>query len=349
MLQDQTLVSAVWTPSAARFVNTTGTPIFAVSDAGTGEAIADEYSLTLSAVAGGTGTVTVGTQTANNPYKGRVVAGVALNSATVYTNIIPGINVTMTTGGANGNVGTVYVGIYAGTFDAFGGGAGTPSAGVRHRAYNTGTGAVANSVAELLTMAKLVRKVGSGILAYVRPFADGATEKVTGGGSSRVEPYHITVANVTGTGSAKVADLQVDGVTLGAVTILDLTTGTLVSGSGLKAISPAYPYRIITGPLFGLEFALSASVANGDTANVLIFNTRYVQIAPDVGGVAGTYGVADVVLTQAGQGAGVIQPTGEAFYWVRILVPAGANSESNPYPGDVALSGTETGAANWNG
>jgi hypothetical protein len=348
-LKDQILVSAVWVDSAARFANTSGTMLASAADNGSGEALADEYSLVASAVSGGTGTITVQTLSPNNPYKGRVATGVALDGATVYTNIIPGVNLVFANTTANTNASTVFVGVYAGTFDAFGVGAGTPSTPVRHKVVNDGTGAVANAKAQCRTQAIQYKKTGS-VFAYVRPFADGATEKQQGSGSTRTMPYALSITGTAGAGSAKTANLLVDGVVLGAATILDLSTGTSVSGTGLKAISPAYPYRITSGPLTGLEFALDPNCANGDIANVLIFPSRYVQIAPDaVGGVPGTWGTTDVVLTQSGQAAGVIQPAGEAYYHTRIVVPAGAGSESNPHPTNVALSGTETGSANWAG
>jgi hypothetical protein len=295
-----------------------------------------------------TATITVGTLAPNNPYKGRVVTGVILDGATGYTNIVPGIIVIFASATANADATTVFVGLYNGTFDAFGAGAGVPSASTRHQVLNDGLGAVSNAVAKLLSQAVLYRKTGSGVFNYIRPFADGATEK-TNPGSTRVQPYNVGVVNVSGAGSAKVCDLQVDGVTLGSNSILDLSTGALVSGSGLKAISPGYAYRIQTGVLVGLEFAIDASVANGDVGNVLIFNSRYVQIAPDVAGAPGTWGTANVTLTQAGQASGVIQPGGAAYYHSRILVPSGASSESNPFPGEIALQGTETGSANWAG
>jgi len=349
MLIDKILVGAAWTGSAARFLNNAGTPLLSAADNASGEALADEYTLTLSAATPTTGTITVQTVSPNNPYKGRVVTGVLRDGATVYDNIIPGISLVFANAAwANGNNATVYVGSYLGTFDAFGPEAGAGQAATRHQVVNDGTGAVANAAAKLLTQSVHVRKVGR-VFAYVKAFAPGATEKVAGGGSSRIEPYRITLANVAGAGAAKTGDLQVDGVTLGAGTILNLSTGEAEDGVGLRMIAPSYAYRILTGPLSGVEFALSALGATGDTANILIFPSRYMQIAPDADGVAGTYGTADVPLTQPGQSSGVIQPGGVAYYWSRLLVPSGANAESNPYPTQVALSATETGAANYLG
>lgn len=351
-LIDRILIAAVWTASAVRGANTTGTPLVlgSLAETGTGEAISDDYTLVLSAVSGGTATVTVGTLSPNNPYKGRVVSGVALDGVTIYRNIIPGIAIVFSGTGANGNVGTVYVGSYSGTYDAFGVDAGTPQDETRHQAYNTGPGSVSSAVATLLSKAIHVRKVGA-VFGLVRPFAPGATYKPLGGGSDQINPYQAAISAVAGAGAGKTATLQFDGALLGAASILDLTTGLTQNSSGLKAITPAYIYRVVTGNLTGLEFALDPTCANGDTANILIFPHRYVQITNDVAGAANGagWGTADVVLTQSGQAAGVIQPLGDAYFWTRVVIPPGSDSSSNPWVSFVALSGTESSAANWTG
>lgn len=347
-LKDQLFIAGVWQDAASRLTNNTGTPVASATANGDGRAIADVYSLTFANVVAGTSAdVTVGTSSPNNPYGGETFA-VSLDGATVYSDIIPGVDLVFSNNGGftNAWTATVNVGEFLGTFDAFGGGAGVPSAGVRHRVLNDGTGAVSSAKATLLPIAKWVKKTGI-VFDTVRNFAEGATEKQAGGGSSQVVPYVISIDNVAGAGAAKTCRVSVDGVPLGADTLRDLSTGVAQSGSGVKAISPGHFYRVILGNLTGLEFAIDAAVNDGDEANVLIFAPRFIQIAPDVAGIAGAYGTADVTLTQSGQSAGVIQPGGTAFFWRRVLVPAGGNAESNPYPGDVALKATETGAAGW--
>jgi hypothetical protein len=347
-LKDYIFIGAAWVESALRYANLVGALVAAAVDGATGEALADEYTLTLSAVAGGTGTVTVQTLSPNNPYNGRVAAGVALNGATTYKNIVPGAVLTFTAGQANGAQSVVKVGQYLGTFDAFGAGAGVPSAATRHRVVNDGTGAVSDAVARLLTQAVMYKQIGSALL-FVKPFADGATEKLNPG-STRTEPYNLTIVNVAGAGAGKTADLRIDGAAFGAASILNVATGALTDSVGLKAVAGGWTYVVVTGPLTGLEFSLDAACANGDEANVLVFPSRYVQIAADDGaGAPVAWGTANIVLTQAGQAAGVIQPGGEAFYHARILVPISSGALSNPHPASVALSGTETGGANWGG
>lgn len=347
-LIDQILVAAVWTNSGLSFANTNGAPIASAVENGSGEGIADVYTLTLSAVVGATGTVTVTTAAPRNPYNGRVVAGVNLDGVTAYDNIVPGANIVFAVGGANANAGNVDMGQYDGTFDSFGAGAGTPSADVRHRVLNDGAGAVGNAKAQLVTAAIHVRKTGLA-LAYVKPFAASAVEKTAGGGSDQIVPYKLKIVNVAGAGPAKTCDLQLDGVTFAAATLLDMMTGAVVSGVGLKAVTPNNPYQVLSGPLQDLIFAVHPGCVNNDVANILIFPPRYQQIAPDVGGAPGTWGIADVDLTQVGQGAGIIQSLGVAFYHKRILVPAGASSGSNPYIAKVALTATESQGADWLG
>jgi hypothetical protein len=128
---------------------------------------------------------------------------------------------------------------------------------------------------------------------------------------------------------------------------LTLPLGQLNPGTGIKAVDPPYPYRVIDGPLTGLEFALDAGAANTNAANVLIFPSRYVQIADDIAGVEGTYGSTPVDLTETGESTGVITSGGVAYFWARFLVPSSANNESNPYPCNIALSASQSSGAGW--
>ena len=344
-LVDQIDIAGTYVASGVRGSNTIGTPVLSAVLLGTGEEISDDYILTISARAGGTGTVTV-SASVNNPYNGRVVTLVPFDDLTVVSLVVPGVGIVFDNAAVDANTAIVNIGDFQGTFDASGVGAGVPTVGEKHRVLNNGASGVSGAIATLLDQAIWTRQIGR-VFDYVKPFAEGATEKVAGGGSEQTTPYVMTIAGVAGVGAAKTANLLVDGVLLGAASILDLTTGTAVSGTGLKAISRAYGYKIITGPLTGVEFALHADVVNANSAKILIFPSRYVQIAPDSGGVAGTYGVVDVNLTQAGQATGVINAAGFAHYWVRLLVPQSANNESNPYPCNVALQANVSSSAGW--
>lgn len=344
MVKDQLFISGSWVDSNVRGSNTSGTPLTSAVLNDSGQEISDTYTLTISARSGSTGTVTVGAS-ANNPYNARVITGVTMDSSTVILNVIPGVSIVFATGAANSNVATIVVGNPYGAFDASGVDAGVPTDGVQHRVLNSGTSSVSNSKARLLTQAIQVKITGK-VFDYLQVFADGATEKIAGGGSTRTIPYEMTISGVSGSGPTKVATLSKDGVALGSV-ILDMTTGSTVSGTGLKALGSTYPYAVLSGPLEGLIFSIDPACANSDEANVLIFPSRYVQIASDVAGAEGTYGTSDVDLTTTGQATGVITASGVAYYWSRFVVPASADNESNPYPCEIALSVSESSAAGW--
>lgn len=349
MLKDQIFIGAAWVDAEARLTNSSGTPLVSATPNGDGRLIADDYLLSFAAVvAGVSANVSVVTTSPNNPYKTAAPKAILLDGVTLHKDIIPGVSLVFSAQGTftNAWTATVNVGTFDGTYDAFGGGAGVPSAGTRHRVLNNGTGAVSAAKARLIPIAKWVKKVGT-VFSGIKPFAEGATEKQAGGGSQRVTPYVISISAVAGAGAAKTCTVSVDGVAFPAGSLRDLGTGVLQDGTLVKALAPGNFYRVVTGPLTGLEFAIDAAVANGDSANVLVFQSRFVQTAPDNAGAAGAYGTGDVNLTEAGQAAGTILPGGTAFYWKRILVPSGANAESNPYPTDVALTGTETGQAGW--
>jgi hypothetical protein len=342
-LIDRIEIVSVWTDPKTRFDNLTGTLIFSAAPSNTGEVIPDLYTLSIASVGGGNGDITVQTGTNSNPYKGRVVTNVPLDSTTPVLNVIPGMSLVFSSAAAESDDAEVEYGTPWGTFNSFGVTAGDPSDGIRHQVENDSSVAVSDAKAKLLTQAVLVKKTGQA-LSHVGPFADNAVEKVSG---DRTMPYALKIVNTSGSGAGKIADLQVDGVTLGANTVREISTGDLMDGIGLKAVSPNYYYEIVTGPLDGLVFALHASCVNNDIGNVLIFPSRNIQIAPDVSGVEGTYGTADVNLTETGEATGTITAGGFAYFWMRVLVPPGASSESNPHPGNVCIEGIETSDAGW--
>ena len=345
MLTDQVQVGGVFTDSNVRAVNDTGTLLVSAASANTGEELADEYTLVLSSVSAGSGTITVTAASPNNPFGGRVVSSVLLDGTTARKDIVPGVSLTFTSGSSNGHSSTVFVGVALGTFDSAGVEAGVPSAGVRHKVVNNGDTTVNGAKARLLTQAILVKKTGL-VFSDIESFAVGATEKVAVG-TARTSPYQISVSSTSGSGAGKVVNLLIDGAAFPSNSIRDLTTNALSNGSSLKAVSPDYPYLVISGPLTGLQFSLNPAATTGDSANVLIFPSRYVQIAPDVSGAEGTYNVTDVNLTESGQSAGVITAGHAAYYWVRVVVPQSAASESNPYPAMIALESVEAGSADW--
>jgi len=348
-LVDRIFNGTSWVASNCRLVHVVPSSggVFAVVTAVSnfsGEAIADEYVLTFSDVdtVGNTAKVYVMPQSPNNPYRNVAGIDIIIDGSTIHSEVVPGIDLVFSASGSFSDTWSdkILIGVYQGTFNAFGDTAGLPGIAVRHQVLNEDSGAAADCLATLKVMSIQVRTNGI-IFADIKPFADSATEKVLGGGSERVMPYHVTVANVTGVGASKVMDLSVDG---SHVDVQNLSTGATTTSTGLNVVDR---YKIASGDLISFEFKLSQSAEDSSTANVMIFQKRYQQIAPDVDGVAGAWGTSDVQLTQSGESAGVIQPTAVAYYWTRPLVPDGADGSSNPYPGNVFLVGKQTGTAGW--
>jgi len=327
----------VWVGMACRFTNLTGTGVFSAAANDDGSAIAGTYLLTFSSVSAGvSATVTVSSSSANNPYNARVKTTRLLDETTVYSDVIPGIDIVFDAAAANGNTSQIRVGFDHASLAAFPPAAGTPGTPRRIKVTNNHpTDPLPLPAATLKTMAKRFKKTGV-VFLRTRPFAPTAVEKLDG---NQVVPYVLAVSGVTGSGAAKVMDLKVDTVLITTVTNLtDLTTS---DSSGLNVVDY---YRIETGDLTSLEFKLSEDAVNSDFENLLIFPARYLQIAPDVGGPApGAWGVTDLAL------ADELAPleADAAYYWQRPLVPDGANSESNPYPMEVCLEGQVASGAGW--
>lgn len=343
-LIDKLFISGSWVATSAILTNLSGTPLVSAVANDDGEAIADIYTLTVSGRTGGTGTVTINTQSPNNPYNGLVFTSQPFDSATALSHIVPGATIVLHNTATNGDTASVQLGVPFGSFNASGIEAGTPTTGIRHKVTNTGASDATSCAVKHMTQAILVDKVGKPFTS-IAPFAALATEKTAGGGSDQVVPYLLALSAISGSGPAQIATLKVDGANTGSI-IQDVATGVTVSGVGLKATGD-YAYRFLSGPLQDFQFIIAASISNGDSANILIFPSRYIQTASDTSGVAGTYGTSDVVLTESGQTAGVITASGDAYYWTRFLVPSLSSNKSNPYPCNLALTAGESEGAGW--
>jgi hypothetical protein len=336
---EEVAASGTWVDSDARHTNSTGTPLVSSDGNGSGEAIADVYTLAFSSVIASTSaTVTVSTSSLNNPYNGRTKS-VNLDGTTVYDDVVPGVDLVFSASGSftNSWAAQVRVGRYEGEFEAFGAGAGVPGTGRRHRVQNTGSGPATSCLVQIVNIAKYVRKVGT-VFDFVRPHAPDATIKFD---ADQIVGYAITVENKAGAGAGITADIKVDGALVNVKNLTDLSTGTS------EDLTVVDEYEITTGDLEGVRFKLSQSILNTATANIMIFDNPHTQIAPDSAGAAGTYGTSDVTLTESGQSSGTITASGVAYYWERTLVADGSNSVSNPRPGDLRLKGAVSEAAGW--
>lgn len=335
---EETALSGTFVAAAARLTNTVGTPVVSVAANDDGGAIAGVYGLTFEDVDPGvSATVKISTDSVNNPNRDSVGKVVDLDSISAYTNIVRGVDIVFDddVGFLDTWTAQIRIGLSFGTVQAFG--TIVPSTSRKIRVYNTGDEEGQNCKAELVNIVKHWAKVGK-IFERVFPFAENATEKLTG---DSVSPYAITVENVTGSGSAKTMDVLVDGVAVNIENLTDLTTGT---SEGIGVVDR---YRITSGDLEDVTFLLSQDAVNDDEANILIFDKRFMQIAPDTAGSPGTFGTADVDLTETGEATGVITAAGFADFHVRVLVNDGANSSSNPHPLDVRISGETSESANW--
>ncbi len=331
--------SGTFVDMSARFTNSVGAVLFSCVANDQGEGIAGLYVLTASSVvAGVSATITVAADSPNNPYDGRVVTGVLLDESTVRSDIVPGCDLKFDNACVNTNHSQVRVGHSFGSVAAFPPAAGIGAGQRRIQVVNTGAATATGCKARIINRAKLYKKTGT-VFARVRPFAEAATEKLTTG---QVMPYLIEVSGVAGSGAAKTMDLDLDGAPIATLTNLtDLTTS---DSTGLNVVDY---FRVEDGLLEGLEFILSEDAVNSDSANLLVFSPRFLQIAPDTGAAPGIWGSADVDLTESGEAVGSITASGLAYFWARTLVPDGGNSLSNPYPLDICLSGVDPGSAGW--
>lgn len=334
--------SGTFVAATARYTNNTGTPIVSVAANNKGSLIAGVYNLTFASVVAATSAnCTVTPTNTNNPSATgspnaagltRPAVAVTLDGTTAHSNVIEGLDIVFSNSGSftNSWTGQIRVGYDFGSQQAFG--SIVASTQRKIRAYNTGSDTATNCKARCLPNVVAWPKVGE-IFAGVRPFAEDAVEKLSG---TIIDNYAITVGNVTGSGASKTMDVFVDGNPVDVI-MLDINnqpTGSEISSDDLNVTNY---YRITTGDLTDVEFKLSEDATNSDTANIFIFDTRHIQIAPDESGSPGTWGTADVTLTESGQAAGVIRATGFASFWIRALTTDGADSESNPYSMNVAL------------
>jgi hypothetical protein len=347
MLQDSLFIGGVWVSSDVRSTNDVGTLLVSATNTLTGEDISDDYGLTIGAIAGGHGTVVVAANPDNILHNGRNVAGVALDGVTQYTNIINGVTLVFSALAVNGDSSTVHVGYFAGPVDAFGVGAGTPVAVLRHKVHNPDPTSVSGTVATITPEIDLVKKVGS-VFNKVSHYAPGATYKPFGGGSDQVNPYVILITALAGAGPTKTVSFTIDGALAAADSIRRVADGSTHDSTGIKAVAGEI-YEFITGNLTGFMFSIDPAVLMADRANVMVFPARFMQITADVAGVAdgAGWGTDDVDVTQAGQLTGTILAAGDGYYWSRVVVPPGANSESDPFQMLVSVNAISSSPAAW--
>lgn len=339
--------SDVWIPADASFENLVGTPLLSVEPTSDGQEIGGVYDIAFtSVVAGVSATVTVSCDNPDNPNLLDPDHSILLDGTTEYSLIVRGVKMVFSSSMSfTGSwAARLRIGVDFETVAGFGPDANTPQAARKIKVVNEGNDTASSCKARCLPSIRLWSKTGT-VFARVRPFAEGAIEKLT---DDVVSPYQITVANVTGSGAGKTLDVLVDGELVEIVRLNNQNNPVDGTAGDSEELGVVDFYRITSGDLTDTEWLLSQLCASGDTANLLVFSVRFIQIAPDQANSPGTFSTNDVVLTETGQAAGKIRAGGEAFFWFRVLIPANAMSRGNPYICSPCLQGSASNAAGWN-
>lgn len=340
--------SGVWVDMRARLTNIVGAPVALAVANDTGQAIAGAYTIIFHHTEGDTapedvepgtsGNVFVLTSSPDNPYRNTTGRAVNLDGETVYRDLVGGLDITFSDdpGFSTNWVAEIRVGHSFGAVAAYGTTAGLATDSRRIRVRNPDPDAAQNVRAVVTRHAKLFPTAGI-VFEKLLDFAASAVEKITGG---QVQPYSVTVENKTGSDETTTADIKFDGALVNVVD-QDGMAGTSA------ALTVVDTYTITDGDLEGVEFQLSQAITNGSTANILIFNSRFTQIAPDLGGAPGDWGTADVAITSDPEAEGTIAAGGFGFFHVRVLAPSGSVSGSNPYICDAQIIAETSSPAGW--
>ena len=223
---------------------------------------------------------------------------VSLDGVTAYTNIVPDVSLVFAdesvVGTAESWTADVVTGDYLGSYQDDNPDGATPGDPVyteRLAAENEGSDLKTDVYIVIeKPVCLLWPKAGTGILQSIRCATDEPVEKEDPGDGQTL-PYKFTTANLNG-GTNRI-DILVDGVKI--TTVRDLNVSPTTTSDSLQLLRGGR-YRVESGGLTGLEFVIHASAANSDTCNVVIWDRRCIQIAPDVGGSAGTYQTTDLLL-----------------------------------------------------
>jgi hypothetical protein len=351
-----------------RAANGTGSPLSGTATlVGNNREIADVYTATLSNVSGSDADVTLSAASGKGPYHGRVTTATFDGSGN--TDILPGVSLPLTSSAvSNGWTFTVSVGIWAGLLTA-GNPAGTQESwedGVddpgttavdpgdpgflgKLLIKNVGAEAVANAKALLLPRIKVVNVASPPLFHEFYPVDTTPSERTSSG---KVIPIKFRGANLDTAATPDEIDIEMseDGGT-GWATFdnRDVDTGTAgTSIDHLMDETTRYQVRESGAYTENAVYTVSSSATNSSVDNVLVFNVRHVWIAPDNGsGSPGTWTQDEVVLTEAGESAGVITPAGSAILWVKLDVGALAELDQSPFPADVTTEYSLTGEAGW--
>lgn len=197
----------------------------------------------------------------------------------------------------------------------------------------------------LYPRAKLVLKAGARAFTSVQVVDDTPTEHVS---ATQILPINFTFANLDTAASPDEIDVVMDGVA--GFDVLNVDSGVTTTSTQLL-MDASTRYQIVEAGAYceNVIFVLATTAANSSEENVLVFNVRHVEIANDNAGTPGTWGTTALTLTQSGEPAGNINPSGAVNVWLRIDTSALASNKQNPFPGDFFLEYNDTGEADWLG
>jgi hypothetical protein len=313
------LRSATYFSLEESFRNVVGTPVISCVQSGNGLQRAGIYTLTFTAVTpGGTGTVHIATPDPHNPSRDPGGKVVNLDGATVYDNIIEGLRLVFSDGGAFNDswTATVYYGAFYDSADA------TEQSVLNEGVVEAGTTVgtdrvVVENVGGDLSASSTVRVVNG--VRYVNsgssiPFTKIDYTEVSQ--TANFDPgYGISFAN-SATG---VIDIRVDGLTYD---VKRIDTGVIFPGGAGVPRDSLTVLEWTAGPLTGLRFVLNTSTANGSTATIYVADgARFIELAPDVSGSAGTWQAGTTPLTLTEDGGAIIGEIGagtRAFFHQRV-------------------------------
>lgn len=358
-----------------RLVAVSGTAFTNVARLPNNRALADEYTAVVSGVTGTTtktGTVTIATASGKGPYNGRVVSGVVFDG-TVQNDIVPGLAITKTSssGVANGNTTTFKVGIWTGVnlagnptgvqLDWSDGiddpgpvsvAAGDPHLIARVRFYNTDTDAQVGCRALVLPRVIPVSTAGPEGFTEIYPVNLTPAERNIGG---RVEPlkFRFSALNTAANPDTITVEYSADGgSTWDVFDVRDTTNpplGTIPSTDLNRNGTTLYQIVEASLNISDLMFIIDAGADNTSTENVLIYDPRYVRVAPDVAGSPGTWSDTEAYITQSGEAAGVVNSGQSGYVWVEYDTDSAASNKQSPFPADIFVISGASGETNWTG
>lgn len=301
-------------------------PITAMDDLDDGRMVAGVYDITFTAVSPGvSGVVTVDTTDANNPWKTTAKAvyldddQTVSRTGTLHMDVIGGMGLYFsnsasfdTSWAASVVVGGYFVNGIATEVLSFGNlRAGEVTTYKKIGAKNTGTTDCTNSA------------VGVYPGIYFKNMTNTPIERVKiNNRVATAGKYNISATSITG-GMADISVAQYQfNYSVGAWVVL--------IGSTLMGTFACDGATVHTSIISNVDVVLSDTITGDSTASVYIDTVSGAQVAPDLSGSPGTWvSTSDVVLTESGGVAGVVQPGNTAYFWLRVV------SSGSDLPGNL--------------